>query len=137
MGRSRWLGHPLTLVVAGSVALAAGAAIAVAAVGVVDPVPGGGGTTVSYPVRQLMIVGRVLAVNRESITLSAHGQMITAAITRSTRVTRAGPQRCGDQGRGHRVGPDRPGGFAHCPRHPGSRQHSLTAFEVPLRKIQG
>ena len=60
MGRSRWLGHPLTLVVAGSVALAAGAAIAVAAVGVVDPVPGGGGTTVSYPVRQLMIVGRVL-----------------------------------------------------------------------------
>ena len=42
MGRSRWLGHPLTLVVAGSVALAAGAAIAVAAVGVVDPVPEAG-----------------------------------------------------------------------------------------------
>jgi hypothetical protein len=38
MGRSRWLGHPLTLVVAGSVALAAGAAIAVAAVGVGDTV---------------------------------------------------------------------------------------------------
>jgi hypothetical protein len=90
MGRSRWLGHPLTLVVAGSVALAAGAAIAVAAVGVVDPVPGGGGTTVSYPVRQLMIVGRVSAVSRGSITLAAHGQRITAAITRSTRVTGRG-----------------------------------------------
>ena len=71
-------------------ALAAGAAIAVAAVGVVDPVPGGGGTAVSYPVRQLMIVGRVLAVSRGSITLSAHGQMITAAITRSTRVAGRG-----------------------------------------------
>src|ERR1700688_4587106 len=56
MGWSRWLGHRLTLFGAGSVALAAGAAIAVAAAGVVDPVPGGGGTAVSYPVRQLMIV---------------------------------------------------------------------------------
>jgi hypothetical protein len=140
MGRSRWLGHPLTLVVAGAVAMAAGAAIPVAAVGVVDPVPGGGGTLVSsapspssgrgtsghraagnrgsgtgaagnaralpplggsagHPVRQLMIMGRVTAVSRTSITLSAHGQRITAAITRSTRIT----------GRGRRVAAIRAG----------------------------
>ena len=92
MGRSRWLGHPLTLVVAGSVALAAGAAIAVAAVGVVDPVPGGGGTTVSYPVRQLMIVGRVSAVSRGSITLAAHGQRITAAMSTNQRACTANPR---------------------------------------------
>jgi hypothetical protein len=100
MGRSRWLGHPLTLVVAGAVALAAGAAIAVAAAGAVDPVPGGGGTLISHPDRQLMIMGRVTAVSQTSITLSAHGQRITAAITGSTRITgrsgRAGAIRVGD-----------------------------------------
>ncbi len=43
----RWLGHPLTLVVAGAVALVAGAGIALAAVRVVDPPPAGGTTPVS------------------------------------------------------------------------------------------
>jgi hypothetical protein len=37
--------------------------------------------------RQLMIMGRVTAVSRASITLSARGHSITAAITRSTRIT--------------------------------------------------
>jgi hypothetical protein len=43
--------------------------------------------------RQLMIMGRVTAVSRTSITLSARGRRITATITRSTRIT----------GRGRRV----------------------------------
>ena len=41
-GWGRRLGHPLTLVVAGAVALVAGAAIALAAVRITGPPPGGG-----------------------------------------------------------------------------------------------
>ncbi|MCW2907236.1 MAG: hypothetical protein JWL68_2025 [Actinomycetia bacterium] len=136
-GRGRWLGHPLALVVAGAVALVAGAGIALAAVRVMDPPPAGGtvpagtvpagsapspssrsgtsgnsasghgaagqgaspaalpplGGSGGRPMRQLMIMGRVTAVGRTSITLSARGRRITATITRSTRIT----------GRGRRV----------------------------------
>lgn len=126
-GPGRWLGHPLALVVAGAVALVAGAGIALAAVRVVDPPPAGGtvpvgsvpspssrsgtsghgaaghgaspaalpplGGSGGRPMRQLMIMGRVTAVSRTSITLSARGRRITATITRSTRIT----------GRGRRV----------------------------------
>jgi len=114
-GWGRRLGHPLTLVVAGAVALVAGAAIALAAVRITGPPPGGGaapfssaspsaGTGASgngaplaalpplsgsagQPVRQLMIIDRVTAVSRASITISAQGHAMTAAITSRTRVT--------------------------------------------------
>lgn len=112
MRRWRWLGHPLALAAAGSVVLAAGAAIAVALAGITSP-PAAGGTPArpapsrggpvpslgalpplsgsgGRPARQLMIIGRVAAVSRTSITLSGQGHSITAAITRRTRVTGRG-----------------------------------------------
>jgi hypothetical protein len=100
------------------VALAAGAGIALAAASILDPPPGGTvpvsspsspspGTGTSgnsapsatlpplsgtggRPVRQLMLVGRVTALSRTSITLSGQGQAVTAAITSRTRVTGRG-----------------------------------------------
>ncbi len=114
MRRPEWLGHPLALVAAGAVALAAGAAIAVAAFVILDPspaggspvsaaspfpghgVPGNGGSLGALPPRggaggrralQLMVAGRVTAVSSTSITLAGQGHSITAALTRGTRIT--------------------------------------------------
>ena len=95
---------------------------------------GGIGTACQSIILAVMVVGLAVGVGEEGRSVTCHGtslfRVTTASITYNSDVFNQGIQRLGCGGRGLLAGQTTPCADVLCDRHPGWRNHSLSAVWV-------